>query len=305
MANHYRHSGTIPLSGLFPVLAGSLAAAVPLAAIYAYATVYIPFIYLNGLMSVGVGFGLGYLVFRLSKFGKIRDTTVPAVIAGVSALVTLYVAWGCDMLARSGWNEGYIPMKAFSPQALSQYIAFYYENGMWTLGKSDNLVNGRFLGLIWAAEALILVGGAAYTAVKQMNSLAFCENCDAWTTVVKDFRRFSIKGAESLLVQVRTGNARALADAMPPEDNDGSFLRMNVRCCESCSDSNYVDIDEIVMALDKHGKPYEKVTTRISKLEMSVADIERIRDGVPADQTTAAAPGGYSYENLELTGPKA
>jgi hypothetical protein len=312
MENHYRHSGTMPLSALFLVLGCSLTAAVPLAAIYACATVYIPILLVNGLITAGVGFGLGYLVFRLSKFGKIRNATVPAVIAGVSALVTLYVAWGCDMLARSGWNEGYIPMKAFSPLVMSQYIAFYYENGMWAFGTSDNLVHGPLLGLIWAGEAFILVGVAAYTAAKQMNSLAFCENCYAWTKLVNDFRRFSIKGAESLLAQVRTGNAGALADAMPPQDNDGSFLRMNLRCCETCSDSNFVDIDEIVIPHDELGKPYrddrgkttEEITALISKLEMSAADIERIRDGVPAEQTTAAASGGYSYEDLEPAGPK-
>jgi hypothetical protein len=290
VANYYRHSGTTPLGGLLACLVATLAISVPLAVAYAYATAYVPIVHASVLMTLGLGAGIGYIAFRLSKIGKIRNSTLPALVAAFSGLAALYVAWGADFLARAGFAQFANPAEAFDPATLWAYIQWYYANGQWTIGRGGGqAVSGIPLAIVWIVEAIVIVGLAFYLAKSQMGKIAFCENCDAWMDVVNDLRRFSVQGADALKRLIETGDVAALAGVLPAQPNDGAFLRMNLHCCDFCTESNYVDIDQVVISVDKNGNQTEKVQSLISKIGMTAQQVEQIRDWQPPAPGESAA----------------
>ncbi|HTI49518.1 MAG TPA: hypothetical protein VL475_01150, partial [Planctomycetaceae bacterium] len=80
MAQFYRHSGTAPAFGILRTFIMGAGAATFLAIIYAFAIHYIPFVYLNLLMTLGMGMVVGWVVSREAKAAKIRHGVLPALI---------------------------------------------------------------------------------------------------------------------------------------------------------------------------------------------------------------------------------
>lgn len=77
MAQFYRHSGIVPLPGLIQTSLAGLGSALSLGVVYGYASAWMPFIYLNFIMTAGFGFVVAWLINRAARAGRIRNTLVP------------------------------------------------------------------------------------------------------------------------------------------------------------------------------------------------------------------------------------
>jgi len=90
---YYKHSGKFSLTGvLFAVVAGSLIACF-CGFLYAYAVLYLPFVYINALIALAFGGICGATAAVLLKKKKVRSD---AVALGVTLLVTavaFYYSW--------------------------------------------------------------------------------------------------------------------------------------------------------------------------------------------------------------------
>src|SRR5579862_4665134 len=92
----YSHSGKFGVHGPLLALIAGVFVAYPLGIAYSYLIKWIPFIYLNCLITAGYGFAFGFLTFFLLKFGKVRNGTLALLTALVVGLAALYGAWnGC------------------------------------------------------------------------------------------------------------------------------------------------------------------------------------------------------------------
>jgi len=92
----YSHSGKFGVHGpVFALAAGGIAAW-PLGLAYAYLIKWIPFIYLNFLITAGYGFAFGMLASMLLKAGKVRNGSI-ALLCGIGVGVfAWYGSWnGC------------------------------------------------------------------------------------------------------------------------------------------------------------------------------------------------------------------
>jgi len=72
MAEHYRHSGRAPLVGAVTAALAGIACACLLAVVYSFAIVWIPFVYLNVLLTLAFGGITGFAVAWFGQRMKIR-----------------------------------------------------------------------------------------------------------------------------------------------------------------------------------------------------------------------------------------
>jgi hypothetical protein len=274
MAQFYRLSGIVPPRGLVQTVLAGMGTAISLGIGYAYASVYIPFIYVHILLTGAFGLVLGLLVKQAARAGRIRNRTVPGVIGLLSGLVGLYFAWGGDFLARKilPLNGGFL--FAFRPQVIWFYIQWAYENGLWELGNHANgPLTGIPLAMIWLAEAAIIVGLAAHFPWSEIRQWVFCESCGWWETIETNLCRFSAENADKIAAQIKNEDLSVLDDLAPAKPDDPTFLRMSVATCETCDESNYLDLERVTLTVDKKGNTKTKVETLVGKMAIAAADV--------------------------------
>ncbi len=246
----YQHSGAVPLTGLILAGATGLAVAAVLGVLYSYLVCWIPFVYVNIIVTCAFGVAIGWTVGRAAKAGKIRNTLVVGLLGLGFGLVGLYVAWGADLLARGGLKYGLL---AFDPLVLLRYIRVFYENGFWGMGEGENL-KGVFLALIWLAEAGIIVWLATILAIGSIASLSFCERCNRWTTAEEGVQKLLVEpGQESIVEAAATGDIVPLKDLYRAPDDAAAYLQLDVAHCDTCSESNFLTIQMVTHTEDKKG----------------------------------------------------
>jgi hypothetical protein len=274
MAQFYKQSGIVPLRGLVQTVFAGVGTAISLGIAYAYASVYIPFVYVHILLTGAFGLVLGLLVKQAARAGRIRNRTVPGVIGLASGLVGLYFAWGGDFLARKMMplNVGFF--LAFRPQVIWWYMQWAYENGLWELGKHANgPLKGIPLAMIWVAEAAIIVGLAAHFPWNEVGQWVFCESCGWWETIETNLCRFSAENADSIAARIKEEDLSVLGELVPVKPDNPRFLRTSVTTCETCDESNYLDLERVTLTVDKKGNVKTRAETLVDKMEIAAADV--------------------------------
>ena len=105
MSNYYKPSGKFsPISFVYLLLVCAIAMPI-LGTIYAYATWYIPIIYVNFLITFGFGVSISFAVSLLViRLGKVRNYGLSALFAIIASFVSNYrllVVW-LDLVLNSG-----------------------------------------------------------------------------------------------------------------------------------------------------------------------------------------------------------
>src|SRR5262245_9679954 len=302
MANFYRHSGIVPIGGLIQTIFAGLGSAISIAIAYSYAMVYIPIIYLNFLGTAGFGFIIGYLVKQSARAGKIRNRVVPAVIGFVSGLAGVYFAWGADLLARQGapGNLGFLA--AFRPEILWSYIQWFYENGQWGIGQhANNNVSGIPLAIVWVTEFGVIVGLATASPWGETRKWVFCENCGWWETIESNLNCFSAVDADKIAERLKQDDLTVLSEMAAARPTDLMHLRLHLATCETCDESNYLDLDQVTVTIDKKGNVKTTSKLLVEKLQIAAADVPLVKAAGPAPESPA--PGAeLASENQKPAG---
>lgn len=122
--------------------------------------VYIPIIYLNILIVIGVGYLLGISNTVLSKLLQIRDKRTRLLLIVLSVFVAYYSQWISFILQT--YSEQFPSIGSYLsywiyPQQFFDAIAEINNYGTWGFGMSDPIyVRDIFLSIIWFGEAVIL-----------------------------------------------------------------------------------------------------------------------------------------------------
>jgi hypothetical protein len=242
--------------------------------------------------TAGFGLVLGYLVKVSARVGRIRNHRVPAGIGFVSGLVGLYSAWGADMLARR-WVPPNVPFwAAFDPRALTFYIPWFYENGMWSWGEhAQGPMTGPTLAFIWLCEAVTIVGLATALPWNEIRDWVFCENCGWWETIESNLNNFSADRADVISERLNAGDLSVLRDLPLAQPADLAFLRLHLARCETCDESNYLDLEQVTITFDKQGAPKPKSKFLVRKLQLAAADVPLVTEaGAVAASAAESAP---------------
>jgi hypothetical protein len=273
----YQHSGIVPFTGaLMAIAAGSLAALF-LAVVYAFSFQYIPFIYLNFLLAIALGGGIGLTVGLTAREGKLRNVSVVAAIAIIAALLGLYVQWGATVYAACPpdrlpelWSKaGLLPLL---PQNIYLLMQDLFAEGSWSL-TSGSPVRGWPLFALWVFEAITILASAFHFATSQIANQPFCEKCQEWIAG-KSPHLYTGAGHERVWSDVQHGAFESLALTPRATGQEPTYMRLTLNVCEGCHENNYLTITACRNTIDPKGNHKLEVTNLVTNLILQPAQAE-------------------------------
>lgn len=276
---------------------------------YAYVTNWIPIIYAAFLATLAFGASIGWVVGRASTIGKIRNTTVTALLALAMGAIGLYVAWAVDPLARFG-NAGAI---VWNSAALWEYINIFYDNGFWGIGRGEGAaVSGIPLAIVWIIEAGTVFFLATTVAIGSCSTRPFCEACNRWTTWEEGVNHV-LPPSPEVATRLTDGDLMALNDFERVGAGTIPHLRVDVATCPQCEESNYLTINAVSATADKDGNVSTTATPVIHNMIVHVDDIAMARQAGRAQEPStpsktaddadgAASPEAAMHEETEPNG---
>ena len=98
MKEKYQHSGKVPPLGVVLGILIGVASSMPLAFLYNYGIVNVPYIKLRMIFVLLFGFLVGIAAGWGLTLGKVRNNAVAALLGSGIALGALYVSWAAWLL---------------------------------------------------------------------------------------------------------------------------------------------------------------------------------------------------------------
>src|SRR5438045_7473258 len=173
----YSHSGKFGAHGPIVALTAGAVAAIPLGIIYSYLIKWIPFIYLNFLVTAGYGFAFGFMTSLLMKWGKVRNGSIALLSSAAVGMLAWYGSWNGCARALVGSE---IPWLLTPPQ-LTAFIKILYQEGSWGIGMSSSqAVSGIPLAIIWLIEGGLIVGLTTFIGYGSIARTPYCELHECW-----------------------------------------------------------------------------------------------------------------------------
>jgi hypothetical protein len=275
----YQHSGTVPIRGaLFTLVVGS-AVAMALGALYSFTFQYIPYVHLNFLLAIGFGALTGFVVAWAARQGKIRHTAVTVALATVAIMAGIYVEWGttvyalcpADKLPQFWANAGLTPLL---PHYIVGLMLELFDHGSWSLD-GGGMVHGWPLVALWLMEAGMIIAMAVATAHSQIAKRPFCEKCQEWIAC-RPPHLYVGDGAEAVWSEIRRGTFENLAQTPHASGGEETFVKLTLRVCEGCSESNYLTITKCVRKRNTKGQEWIEEKELITNGILKAAEAEII-----------------------------
>ncbi len=290
VGSYYSHSGKAPPAGVIAGLVVGLIAAPIVAAVYAYGDLYIPFVYLNILLTLAFGAALGLVPSSVLRRSKVRNAAVVLIVVGICTLVGYYFSWvfWCFALLQKAHPSFDASLLVRNPRVLYEIILDANEKGTWSMGHGD-AVNGIALWGFWAAEAICIFVAALGTSRTYATSLPFCEKCNQWC----DKARVAAATAPLDPVEVKRkveASDFAFTSSLARVPGDaGQFFQWEYSQCPSCKQFNTLSVMATTVTRDKKGRVTRKKTAVVPRIIVETSVIEKLKTPQPA--VAPAAPG--------------
>ena len=262
---YYEHSGTVGALGPLMVALLGLSAAVLTGAIYGYALNYIPFIYLNFILTLVFGAAVGYAVGKGAKFGKIRSAKFTGLFGLVAGLLALYVSWVSWIHAWSGQE-----ILASSFGETTDIMAAIAEEGAWSIfGMTPS---GIGLYAIWAIEAVIIVGLASMVAAGSIATTPFCEACNCWVNKLKTVSGLTVvEDHGEMISQLEAADFSSL-EALKTDGSEQQFTKVDLLHCPGCNDFHSLTLTAVTVIVDEDGDTNEDEEEIVENLLITAED---------------------------------
>jgi len=260
---YFVHSGKVTVTSiLLMTIFGSLAALV-LSAIYGYAIAFIPFIYINFFITLGFGAFTGMAVGIGGKIGKARRPGLYCLIGLVVGLLAEYAGWVAWFYASSSPS-----FLIVHPDELLKALELLAITGAWSLfGWTPT---GFSLYIIWAVEALIIIGGSALFAYACVQSTPFCEHCAQWVENTQTINGFQeIEDNEAFKSKLEQGHIDMVLELGISAEPSLASTEIEINRCKSCDNSNYLSLTTVEISLDDKGKESKSTDEFVSNLKIT------------------------------------
>lgn len=274
---YYEHSGKFTVGGLLVGLLGGMAISFPLAFIYAYITLYNPFIYINFIGTALLGVFVGGITGALMTWRKVRNGTLAVVVGILVGAVAYYFAWAIWLYAFLRRNQVEdIPLWAMVilPPLVWEVILKVNEVGAWTLRSFKP--TGVVLWGFWGAESLTVLGASIYGAFGMMIREPFCENCGVWCHGSENLVR--VAGSEKEEMKRRLeGKGFGYVEKLGPVAPDAlAWFQLDLHHRPTCSMTHTLTVKTVTVKLEG-GKRSEDIKGLVDKLLLTSGDVETIR----------------------------
>lgn len=254
---YYKHSGKVPIIGLFFILIFASIAIGAGGFLYSYGIVKIPFIYINVFLTFGYGALVGIFISIGAKLGKIRNPKIVKMSALIISLIAVYVSWITWLIAISG------KFIFFSHNDLIYSLRYLMVTGSWSIGSTTP--KGNFLMIIWIIEALIIISITYLLSTITIEDSAFCEDCDEWTISKKAIYLEPIFNINDHIGNLESHNFDLIYNAnFGVSDNNHTELILS--SCEECRQKFYLTIKDVAVSFDKKGRKSESKSKIVTNL---------------------------------------
>ncbi len=277
MTTHYQPTAGIPIRGL---LLGSIAAVIAGALCgpaYAFATVHIPIVQINILLTILFGAVVGFVIGSALRAGRTQKPAVGVVFVAGGALFAYWVHWmfWFYALALRADIPGVSPVDWLLPPFLLEDITAVYDVGTWSM-RSGDAVSGLALGGVWLAEAALFFGTALITGAAQLGGGVLCARCDKWCEAPSIFQ-LHIDPAQESEVVTRT-NGQDWAALLQPlaHPNANHFHEVVIHRCPECRETNTLTLSAVSLTLDKQGNTQRNSQTLADRVYITHADAEHL-----------------------------
>lgn len=254
-AHLYEQSGKVGFLGLVAGVGTTLVLGPVLGGIYAAAIAYIPFIYVNVLLTLLFGAATGFAITFAMKMGKVRNTWVMVGGAFLGTCFVHYVGWMIWMAVMCFRSD--IPVPFFEivfPITFLMMVVELSEVGAWSIGSSGTAVTGVFLWIVWGLEALIVFGTSLAVAFFTADSEPFCEECETWCDPHDDVLRLSgqIDGGQ-IGARLMSSDLGVLSQATRAHPQVLEWNQVDLCRCRSCGKTNTLTLSHVHVTFDKKG----------------------------------------------------
>ncbi|TYQ16705.1 UNVERIFIED_CONTAM: hypothetical protein Cloal_3273 [Acetivibrio alkalicellulosi] len=268
---YYKHSGAFSPIGIMIILVTGLIGTSILSTIYGFASLYIPFIYINFLLTAGLGFGTGSLIGFGAKIGKLRNTTILTLLSLIFGIFVLYSSWVIWLFVLFERE-----LLLFNPLHIISAIEFLAIEGAWEM--FGFVPTGLFLYAIWLLEAIVIIGASVFGARSFLSGVAFCEDCNSWakyTYVLPPLQHST--NHEFLRNMLEQGNFSVLSE-LKEADNSAFFTSVQLSGCNECSNFFLLSVTSIENTKDSKGEDKTKATQIIENLIIDKKEFDSIKE---------------------------
>jgi len=304
----YSHSGRMGLSSMLLGPAVGLVVAAGLAYLYQYAVYFIPFIYLNLLLTLALGAGVGFACGFALKFGKCRNAALAVFIGAACGVTATAVShWvSYQHLVSDVQKEYAVEGATFESveNAISfgEYFTLKSEIG-WAIGNSrvgktngGMPISGVFVWIIWLVEMGAVAGVAGLLARRPID-LPFCESCDQWT-VAQPAGSLTPAAISPLSSAIEKGDMAALLTPQRDPRSDKTAV-FTLHRCTACANSGYLSCKLNYKVMEK-GKPTQKSDPVFDFVAVDESQIETLKQSL-AGAAREPLPKFEPAQNKPLT----
>lgn len=235
-------SGRAPRFWMLPLIA--VPSALASAFVYAWIDVYSPIAgYVSILFVWGLAMGASLPVAFAGRLLRIRSTNQMRVAGALTGLLTLYFAW-----VFFAWvfirREATDPPSAWfwmqTPAALWDFAQIVGREGWYKL--NGIAISGIVLWILWAMEAVIVVGAGFVMAPTGIAGEGFCEDCDTWMTEKQHVVIPVVDG--QLAGIVRKQGLAGVLEVQPPSTRQPRTLDIRTQRCPRCRQAAVYRVDD-------------------------------------------------------------
>lgn len=278
---YYRPSGKIPVKGLIISLLSAVVLTLILSILYIALQWFIPFIYFNFFITLGLGIGVALSQHIALSTGKIRNIKYGYLLSILCGLLACYAQWALfisllneadgslgGIWVRSSFNLNGFWMVFTHPQLLFQSLIPLNKAGTFML--KHNTVSGALLWFVWCVEAVIIIGLPIFMSGAGKASMPFSELNNSWMEERElDGKLKPVVNKEDLITELGKGNFKVLKDFLPVQNTDDNYA--TVRIYESPNDPDrYLTVTNISHTINKKGES--------KKTEQTILEYFRITD---------------------------
>lgn len=249
----YRHSGKFGVHALLLAPLVGVLVGWPLGFAYAYLIKWIPFVYLNAVLTLGYGLVVGLAMGATLKLCRVRSVPVAGLLATLAGVLANYFQWnGCVHALLDG-----APLLC-PPAGMVGFMQHLYEHGSWGMRSGGN-VTGVMLALIWAAEALTILGVAIYSGTDPIRNTPYCEKSDSWLDENTKYSTLAAFTEPAQLTALKAGDIGPVLEARPRQLEASVFGRLNLKYSPQCKDFFTLKVENVTLKTDKEGEVKEEV----------------------------------------------
>lgn len=297
--SYYKHSGEIGSCGPLLMMLFGIPGGLVLGGIYGYALLYVPVAEIHILLTLALGAAAGYLVTLGGRLGKVRNTGFLLLSGLIFGSFAEYFGWVSWIYAYSQQD-----ILVIDPLKISAVMKSIAQTGGWSV--FDWTPKGTALYIIWALEAIVIIGLSTFIPRKLLGTKPFCESCNQW---IKDKDLIlplePIDQPEEFRLQLEAGDATALEALEVIELGSEHFSKLEIYHCAACKEFYLLNVVNITLSQDSKGAIKEQSNHIIKNLIVGQELYEKIKESMPEDYQYSKSKAGSETPATAETPAKA